>query len=48
MISTVTNQGKVQFMIYSQNMNSDLFIEFLKQLIKNINLTEIERYFKTD
>jgi len=35
MISTVTNQGKLQFMIYSENMNSDRFIEFLKQLIKN-------------
>ena len=35
MISTVTNQGKVQFMIYSENMNSDKFIEFLNQLIKN-------------
>lgn len=34
MISTVTNQGKVQFMIYSENMNSDKFIEFLKQLTK--------------
>lgn len=31
MISTVTNQGKVQFMIYSDNMNSDKFIEFLNQ-----------------
>lgn len=35
MISTVTNKGKVQFMIYSQNMNSDKFIEFLKQLVKD-------------
>jgi hypothetical protein len=35
MISTVTNQGKVQFMIYSENMNSQQFIEFLNQLIKN-------------
>jgi transposase len=35
MISTVTNQGKVQFMIYSDNMNADRLIEFLKQLIKN-------------
>jgi transposase len=35
MISTVTNKGKVQFMIYSENMNSDKFIEFLNQLIKN-------------
>lgn len=35
MISSVTNQGKVQFMIYSENMNSLKFIEFLEQLIKN-------------
>ena len=35
MISTVTNQGKVQFMIYSDNMNTDRFIEFLLQLIKS-------------
>ncbi len=35
MISTVTNQGKVQFMIYSENMNSQKFIDFLKQLTKN-------------
>ena len=35
MISTVTNQGKVQFMIYSGSMNSDRFIEFMEQLIKN-------------
>jgi transposase len=34
MISTVTNQGRVQFMVYSENMNSDKFIEFLNQLIK--------------
>jgi len=35
MVSTITNQGKVRFMIYSENMNSDKFIEFLNQLIKN-------------
>lgn len=35
MISTVTNQGKVQFMVYSDNMNSDRLIEFMKQLIKS-------------
>jgi len=35
MISTVTNQGKVQFMIYSENMNADKLIEFFKQLIKS-------------
>ena len=35
MVSTVTNQGKVQFMVYSENMNADKFIEFLQQLIKS-------------
>jgi uncharacterized surface anchored protein len=29
MISTVTNQGLVQFMIYKENMNADIFIRFL-------------------
>lgn len=35
MISTVTNQGLVEFMIYSGSMNAARLIEFLKQLIKN-------------
>lgn len=35
MISTVTNQGLVQFMIYKENMNADVFIQFLEQLIKS-------------
>ena len=34
MISTVTNQGKVEFMIYSGTMNSDRLIEFMEQLVK--------------
>jgi len=34
MISTVTNQGKVEFMIYSGSMNAERLIEFLKQFIK--------------
>ncbi len=34
MISTVTNRGQVQFMIYSGSMNSDRLIEFIEQLIK--------------
>jgi transposase len=34
MISTVTNQGKVEFMIYSGSMNADRLIEFMTQLIK--------------
>lgn len=38
MISTVTNQGKVQFMIYSGSMNSERFIEFMEQLIKNSSI----------
>lgn len=35
MISTVTNKGQVQFLIYTGNMNADRMIEFLTQLIKN-------------
>jgi transposase len=34
MISTITNQGKVQFMTYQGTMNSALFILFLTQLLK--------------
>lgn len=34
MVSTVTNQGKVQFMVYSGAMNSERFIGFLEQLVK--------------
>ena len=37
MISSVTNQGKVEFMIYTGTMNSDRLIEYLKQLIKGKN-----------
>ena len=35
MISTVTNQGLIQFMIYKENMNAEVFIQFLEQLIKS-------------
>lgn len=35
MVSAITNQGKVQFMIYSDTMNTDRFIEFMQQLIKS-------------
>jgi transposase len=35
MISSLTNQGKVQFMIYSENMKSDILITFMEQLIKS-------------
>jgi transposase len=35
MVSAITNQGKVQFMIYSDTMNAERFIEFMGQLIKS-------------
>ena len=35
MISTVTNQGQVRFMIYSGSMNADRLIEFMSKLIEN-------------
>ena len=35
MISSVTNQGRVEFMIYTGSMNADRFITFLQQLIKS-------------
>lgn len=34
MISSITNQGKVRFMIYSKSMNAQVLIRFLKKLIK--------------
>jgi transposase len=33
MISTITSQGKVRWMIYAGTMNAELFIEFLKRLL---------------
>ena len=35
LISTVTNQGKVRFMIYKDRMNADTFIKFMKRLIQD-------------
>ncbi|TAG55576.1 MAG: hypothetical protein EAZ27_06780 [Cytophagales bacterium] len=35
MISSVTNQGKVQFMIYSSSMNAQRLILFMEQLFKS-------------
>ena len=34
MISTISNQGKVEFMIYSGSMNAERLIDFLKQFTK--------------
>ena len=35
LISTVTNQGKVRFMVYDSKMNSQTLIKFMGRLIKN-------------
>lgn len=35
LMSTITNQGKVRFMIYKDRMNADTFIKFMKRLIKD-------------
>ncbi|PQP35624.1 hypothetical protein C6A37_01620 [Desulfobacteraceae bacterium SEEP-SAG9] len=35
LISTVTNQGKVRFMIYKDRINADRLIKFTKRQIKN-------------
>ena len=35
LISTVTNRGKVRFMVYENSLNADILIKFLKRLIKD-------------
>lgn len=35
LISSITNQGKVRFMIYQNALNAQTFIKFLKRLIKD-------------
>jgi transposase len=35
MISSITNQGKLRFMVYKEAMNADLFIKFMGRLIKD-------------
>ena len=35
LISSVTNQGKVRFMVYKNRMNSQTLIKFMKRLIKD-------------
>ena len=34
MISTVTNNGKIRFMLYEETLKTDIFIEFLRRLVK--------------
>jgi transposase len=36
LISSITNQGKVRFMLYRNTMNSQTLIKFLKRLIKDV------------
>lgn len=35
MVSAITNQGHLRFMIYDGKMNADVFIDFLRRLIKS-------------
>jgi transposase len=35
MISSVTNQGKVRWMVYRDNFNADVFIKFMTRLIRD-------------
>ena len=35
MISSITNQGKLRFMVYKDAMNADLFIKFMGRLLKD-------------
>ncbi len=39
MISAITNQGKVRFMIYKKTMNADLLVRLLERLIKDAGRT---------
>jgi len=35
LVSSVTNQGKVRFMVYKNKMNSDTLVKFMQRLIKD-------------
>ncbi|HID69171.1 MAG TPA: IS630 family transposase [Desulfobacterales bacterium] len=35
MISSITNRGKLRFMLYDQNMDAELFVTFLERLISS-------------
>ncbi|MBN2333643.1 MAG: hypothetical protein JXO50_11135 [Deltaproteobacteria bacterium] len=37
MISSITNRGKVRFMLYRETMSSQVLIKFLSRLIKDSN-----------
>ena len=40
MISVINNSGNFKFMVFEENMNVELFLKFLRQLIK----IKIEKY----
>jgi len=35
MISSITNQGKVRFMLYREKMSSPILIKFMSRLLKD-------------
>lgn len=37
MISTITNRGKLRFMIFHQRFNADVFVTFLRRLIRSVD-----------
>ena len=36
MISSLTNQGKLRFMVYDGALNASIFLDFLKRLIRDV------------
>ena len=41
MISAITNQGKVQFLLYSDSMNADKFIEFTAYFVRSTSMRQL-------
>jgi hypothetical protein len=37
MISTITNLGKLRFMVFHENFTEDVFLRFLNKLIRHID-----------
>lgn len=45
MISTITNLGKLSFMIFHENFTSEVFLKFLKRLIKQSSMSTFRKVF---
>lgn len=45
MISSITNQGKLRYMVYKGGMNAILFKTFLKRLVKDVNQEKSKKIF---